>query len=103
MCLTVDHRPVDASCRLWSQNEALKAHLCMFELGPPELAEEALARAAECAESISGRWLDSACAGGFNDHYDASGKMIASDMPASMGYHLYLSIAELLRVTSRLR
>jgi mannose-6-phosphate isomerase len=103
MCLTVDHRPVDASCRLWSQNEALKAHLCMFELGPPELADAALARAAECAESISNRWLDSACAGGFNDHYDASGKMIAGDMPASMGYHLYLSIAELLRVTSRFR
>ena len=92
-----------ASCRLWSQTEALKAHLCIYELGPPGLAEDALARAAACAVSISDRWLDSDCPGGFNDHYDSAGNMIAVDMPASMGYHLYLAVAETLRVTSRFR
>jgi mannose-6-phosphate isomerase len=103
MCLTLDYKPIDSTCRLWSQNEALKAHLCIYESGPPGLSDEALTRAADCAEYISNHWLNTSCAGGFVDQFDADGNILSADIPASMGYHIYLSIAELLRVTSSFR
>lgn len=87
-----------SSCRLWAQAETLKAHLCMIEHGPPEVAAAALPRAAQCAEAIGDRWLDGVCPGGWVDHLDAHGNRIARTMPASTGYHLYLAISELSRV-----
>ena len=36
--------------------------------------------------------------GGWIDHYGADGEVIASDMPASTGYHVVLAFAELIRV-----
>ena len=88
----------DPSCRLWAQAETLKAHLCMVEHGPPDVAAAALRRAAQCAAAIGDRWLSGVCPGGWVDHLDARGKRIARTMPASTGYHLYLAIAELSRV-----
>jgi mannose/cellobiose epimerase-like protein (N-acyl-D-glucosamine 2-epimerase family) len=95
MCLTVTHQPVDPTRRLWSQTEALKAHLCIAKHGPEELLHIAIQRAIDCAESIHDQWLDTECRGGFYDHFDAKGKLLASDIPASMGYHLYVAIMEL--------
>lgn len=103
MYLTLDNKPVDASCRLWSQTESLKAHLTMAQTGPPELAASALHRALECATSIQDEWLDTDCRGGWHDHFNAEGELIARDMPASMGYHLYVMIMELSRSVKKLR
>jgi mannose-6-phosphate isomerase len=103
MCLTVDHAPIDPSCRLWSQTESLKAHLTIAELGPPELTKEALKRAVKCANAIYGKWLDTDCPGTFYDHYDETGAMIAKDVPASMCYHLYVMVMELNRSVKKLR
>ena len=36
--------------------------------------------------------------GGWIDHYGADGEVIATDMPASTGYHVVLAFAELIRV-----
>ncbi|MEL6868759.1 MAG: AGE family epimerase/isomerase [Pseudomonadota bacterium] len=94
MKLSVTHEAVDSSMRLWSQTECLKAHLRMFELGDSQAA----ARAVQCAQEMKSRWLDTAYAGGWNDHYDADWQLIATNMPASSGYHLYTAIAELDRV-----
>lgn len=88
----------DPSCRLWAQAETLKAHLCMVEQGPPELAAAAAQRAAQCADAIGERWMSGVCPGGWVDHLDARGSRIARTMPASTGYHLYLAISELSRV-----
>ena len=88
----------DPSCRLWAQAETLKAHLCMVEHGPPELAAAAAPHAAQCADAIGERWMSGVCPGGWVDHLDARGSRIARTMPASTGYHLYLAISELSRV-----
>lgn len=98
MGLTADHKPVDPTCRLWSQTESLKAHLTMAEMGPPKLRQAAAHRAVECADAILKNWLNTDCRGGWHDHFDADGALIAKDMPGSMGYHLYVAIMELKRV-----
>ena len=103
MCLTVKHEPVDATCRLWSQTESLKAHMCIAKLGPKELAHIALKRAIECAESIHDHWLNTECRGGFYDQFDADGKLLARDIPGSMGYHLYVAIMDLSRTSKELK
>ena len=36
--------------------------------------------------------------GGWVDHYGAGGEVIATDMPASTGYHVVLAFADLIRV-----
>ncbi len=100
MGLTTANQPVDATRRLWSQTESLKAHLCMLELGPDALRADAGRRALECAVAIEDEWLTGTCPGGWRDHFDAEGVCIARDMPASTGYHLYLAIAELSRIAS---
>ena len=101
MRLSADNTLIDPSCRLWAQAESLKAHLCILELGPPELTQTALQRARECAESIHGDWLGGAPPGGWIDQVAADGRRIAKTMPASTGYHLFVAIAELLRLADQ--
>lgn len=101
MRLTAGNSLMDSSCRLWAQAETLKAHLCILELGPPELAAAALRRALDCAESLSRVWLSQACPGGWTDRISAAGRPIAETMPGSTGYHLYLAISELVRVANQ--
>ena len=103
MGLTVNNEPFDASCRLWSQTESLKAHLTMAESGPPELAATALHRAVECAQDIHDRWLATDCRGGWYDHFDGDGELIAKDIPGSMCYHLYVMVKELKRASKKLK
>ena len=101
MRLTVDHDAIDPSCRLWSQTEALKAHLCIAELGPEDRAAEALQRATACAASIHDKWLATDCRGLFFDRFDATGELMSKDVPGSMPYHLVLTIMELSRVVGQ--
>jgi mannose-6-phosphate isomerase len=97
MDLRIGAEHLGSDCRLWSQTEALKAHLCMAELGPAERMGAALNRAGACADSILGQWLATDLRGGFFDRYDAEGRMVAADIPGSMPYHLYVAISELSR------
>ena len=103
MCMTVDHKAVDPTRRLWSQTESLKAHLTIAELGPAELALPALHDAIECAENIHDEWLDTEYRGTWYDHLDANGELIAKDVPGSMCYHLYLMVMELSRSVKKLK
>ena len=98
MCLTVNQKPVDPTCRLWSQTESLKAHLTISEMGPPDLRKAAVQRAVECVDAILKNWLNTNCRGGWHDKFEADGALISKDMPGSMGYHLYVAIMELKRV-----
>ena len=97
-----DNRPIDGSARLWSQTETLKAHLCIAELGDGAAAEVALQSAVQTAQDILDFWLRSDVQGGWLDHFDSERNLLSDVMPASTGYHLYLSIAELMRVAALL-
>jgi mannose-6-phosphate isomerase len=103
MRLSAGNEPIDPSCRLWSQTEALKAHLCIAELAPKEHATAALERAAACAAAIHDKWLATECKGLFFDHFDAAGKLLSKDVPGSMPYHLIVTVGELSRVAGHIR
>lgn len=101
MSLSDDQLVRDGTARLWSQTETLKGHLCVAELGPAKLASLASAEAIRCAKKIAEFWLAAPVRGGWLDHFDQNGSLIATTMPASTGYHLYLAIAELERISER--
>lgn len=84
--------PVDASRRTWPQTEALKAHLAMAERGDGDAA----ARAMISFDILMDEYLTPE--GGWIDHFDADGHVIAKDMPASTGYHVALALDELIRL-----
>lgn len=91
----------DASCRLWSQAEALKAHVCMALAGG-EMAELALPAALTCAKDLMQHWLAPAHEGGWHDHFAADQSLAAANMPASTGYHLFGAIMELRDTLNRI-
>ena len=92
MSVTREGKPVDATRRTWSQTEALKAHLAMAERGDGDAA----ARAIMSFDVLMDEYLTPE--GGWIDHYDADGQVIAKDMPASTGYHVALAFDELIRL-----
>ena len=83
---------VDASRRTWPQTEALKAHLAMAERGDGYAA----ARAIMSFDVLMDEYLTPE--GGWIDHFDQNGHVIAQDMPASTGYHVALAFDELIRL-----
>ncbi len=83
----------DGSRRTWPQTEALKAHLAMFEA----TGEESFAAAAcRSFDVLMDEYLTPE--GGWIDQYDATGKPMSHNMPASTGYHVVLAMAELMRI-----
>lgn len=103
-CSTLDHdgraiqevrrdgTPVDTSRRTWPQTEALKAHLAMAERGDGYAA----ARAIMSFDILMDEYLTPE--GGWIDHYDSDGQVLAANMPASTGYHVALAFDELIRL-----
>ena len=87
-----DGTPVDTSRRTWSQTEALKAHLAMAERGDGRAAE----RAVVSFDVMMDEYLTPE--GGWIDHFDHDGQVIAKDIPASTGYHVALAFDELIRL-----
>lgn len=85
---------VDHGKRLWPQTEAIKAHLARHELlGDPD----AEARARAHLAMMFDHYLD---AGGpvWRDRLARDGSEISDHIPASSLYHLFLCIAETMRV-----
>lgn len=78
---------VDATRRAWPQTEALKAHLALGEM----------ARADALLDAFFSAYLAGVPAGAWRDHFDATGALIATDIPASTGYHIVLAFTEYLR------
>ena len=58
--------------------------------------------AAAICRGIRRDWLDPAISGGWHDHLDQFGRLVAADMPASTGYHLFGAIDTLLNALQRL-
>ncbi|MEM0985093.1 MAG: AGE family epimerase/isomerase [Pseudomonadota bacterium] len=85
----------DSTRRCWGITEAIKAHLARLEAGDAE----AEARASAAVKQLFETFLAPApVQGGWIDKYDGYGNPISLVMPASTGYHVYLALAELLRV-----
>jgi mannose-6-phosphate isomerase len=78
---------VDGTRRTWPQTETLKAHLVMGEM----------ARADALLDAIFDAYLAEIPPGAWRDHFDANGRMIATDIQASTGYHVVLSFIEYMK------
>jgi mannose-6-phosphate isomerase len=80
----------DPSRRIWSQTEALRAHVARAADGD----EAALVRARRQLDVLFAEHLEPAPYGGWLDHVDADGKRLSDAMTAATGYHLVTALAE---------
>lgn len=92
-CL-IDGTLKDGGRRLWPQTELIKAHLAREEAG--------VAGAGDAADgalsSLMASYFTHAPRGGWVDRYDAAGALSDARMPVSTFYHVYVAIAEAVRV-----
>ncbi len=93
MEVTRDGAAVDKTSRTWAQTEALKASLALMEVTGDELYAR---HAVQAFDVLMDRFLTPD--GGWHDHFDGDGKLLARNMPASTGYHVVLAFSELMRV-----
>ncbi|MCI4645348.1 MAG: AGE family epimerase/isomerase [Hyphomonadaceae bacterium] len=91
---TLDGQVLDATERTWGLTEALKAHLARIEQGDGA----ATAHAIQSFDRMWARHVDPAPEGGWLDKYGPDGQPDTADMTAATGYHIYVAIAELMRV-----
>jgi mannose/cellobiose epimerase-like protein (N-acyl-D-glucosamine 2-epimerase family) len=106
----IDGKVKSASKRCWPQTEALKAELALAETAGSPIPK----RADAIVDNIFRTYLDppgggaasqfdgrsAPVAGGWIDSVDASNAPIASPIPASIFYHLFMAFAEYLRLDS---
>lgn len=102
--LTLDHGALvvkSADNRLWPHTERLKAHLALLERTGTDKAASTEA-AADSLEALRAVFLNPAHTGLPNgtwmDHYFSDGRPRDTKIPSSSLYHLYLAIAEAIRV-----
>ena len=88
---------IDDNKRLWVQTEAIKAHTARLEAGPDS---DAAARLEILLERLFGLYL-AVGSGNWQDHLNRAGLGFAETAPASSFYHLFLCLAEVLRVRDR--
>lgn len=86
--VSTDGRVLKASRRLWPQLEMFRARLFHPETAAPGEAERVL-------DKIQKTYLSGGPAGGWMDAYDANGEPIASNVPASMLYHILTGLSPL--------
>jgi mannose-1-phosphate guanylyltransferase/mannose-6-phosphate isomerase len=84
--------PLDRISRSWPQTEAVKAAIALDGTGGPDLAPEIEARVARLF-----RWhIDPAPAGLWIDRIDEKGRAVATEVPASIFYHLVFALTRYL-------
>ena len=93
-----DGTAIDRGSRTWPNTERIKGHLALFELDgrPPH------GPVAGSARLLLDRYLNVEPRGGWIDHFDPGGRQIATAVPTSTLYHVFLAFAEVLRLESRL-
>jgi len=94
-----DGAVIDASSRTWPNTERIKAHLALFEFA----GRDPRAAVLQSCRLLLERYLATDVRGLWTDHFDANARPIASDVPASTFYHVFLAFAEVLRLEPRLR
>jgi mannose/cellobiose epimerase-like protein (N-acyl-D-glucosamine 2-epimerase family) len=89
-----DGRVKSATKRSWPQTEALKAELALAERSNKGITS----KADKILNNLFRYYLDQKVPGGWNDVVDATNLPIATDMPASTFYHVFLAFTEYLRI-----
>jgi mannose/cellobiose epimerase-like protein (N-acyl-D-glucosamine 2-epimerase family) len=79
-----------ASCRVWPQTEALKAHCAMARRG-----FHVDARIADGISHLCDRYFTQTPRGTWREHFSSSGELLVDKIPASSLYHIFLAFAEL--------
>jgi N-acylglucosamine 2-epimerase/mannose-6-phosphate isomerase len=97
-CLRGESLQPTGASRMWTQTEALKAQLAMFE----HEGLDTRARIAEVTDQLLDRHLAVRPEGVWQDRFGAGFSPLAADVPASMLYHLLLAFSELLRLEPQL-
>ncbi|UVK38184.1 AGE family epimerase/isomerase [Mesorhizobium sp. AR10] len=88
--------PLDLVSRSWPQAEAIKAAIALDGSGGPDLKPEIEARVGRLF-----RWhIDPAPLGLWIDRIDERGRSLASDVPASIFYHLVCALTQYLDSTN---
>jgi len=90
-----DGAPLDRGSRTWPNTERIKAAVAAREALGDRTAN---ARAAASANLLLDRYLCVEPRGAWIDQFDADGRPVAPNVPASTLYHLFLAFAEFLRV-----
>jgi mannose/cellobiose epimerase-like protein (N-acyl-D-glucosamine 2-epimerase family) len=90
-----DGRVKRATKRSWPQTEALKAELALAEVSHKGITTP---KADKILNSLFAYYLVQKVPGGWNDVVDAANLPIATHMPASTFYHVFLAFAEYLRI-----
>jgi mannose-1-phosphate guanylyltransferase/mannose-6-phosphate isomerase len=87
--------PLDTVSRSWPQTEAIKAAIALDRAGGPDLKPEIEARVGRLF-----RWhVDPAPTGLWIDRIDHAGRSLATDVPASIFYHLVFALTRYLDKT----
>ena len=87
--------PLDGLSRSWPQTEAIKAAIALDDTSGPDLKPEIEARVGRLF-----RWhIDPAPKGLWIDGIDEKGRAVATDVPASIFYHLVAALAQYLERT----
>ena len=87
--------PFDRLSRSWPQCEAVKAAIALDGIGGPDLKPEIEARVARLF-----RWhIDPAPLGLWVDRIDERGRSVATEVPASIFYHLVTALMQYLDKT----
>jgi mannose/cellobiose epimerase-like protein (N-acyl-D-glucosamine 2-epimerase family) len=88
--------PLDQVSRSWPQAEAIKAAIALDGVGGPDLKPEIEARVGRLF-----RWhVDPAPLGLWIDRIDERGRSLATEVPASIFYHLVCAMTQYLDATS---
>ena len=90
-----DGAPLDRGSRTWPNCERIKAAIALRELDGIDPAP----MAGSSARVLLDRHLSRMPAGTWIDQFDAEGKPVAGNVPASTLYHVLLAFAEVLRVS----
>jgi N-acylglucosamine 2-epimerase/mannose-6-phosphate isomerase len=96
--LTGEELTRTGASRMWTQTEALKAQLAMFE----HRGLDTRARTAEIVDQLLDHHLAVEPAGVWQDQFGPGFVPLAKDVPASMLYHLLLAFSELFRLEPQL-
>ena len=94
-----DGAVLDKGSRTWPNTERIKGHLALFEAS----GRDPRAAVAGSTRLLLDRYLRTDIPGLWNDHFDADGRPVAKDVPASTLYHVFLAFAEILRLEAPLR
>lgn len=89
-----DGRILDGGSRTWPNTERLKAAVATQEV----LGRDAQREANEAITILLDQYLAAPIKGGWIDAFDADGRPVATNMPTSTLYHVFLAFTEAMRV-----